>query len=372
MAGFLLVLFMHDLVIVGAGPVGTGLAALCAGKMEILVLEEDERSGKKACSGLVSERFMEMLPRNVRNDDIIRHEVKAAIIHFMGKEMEFRKKEHAYVLDRERLDVLMADNAEDCGAQIMYGEKVARISSTGRCVSAHTARRVFDAHVVAGCDGARSVVAQHMKTGPSEIVNGLIIYEKKRSEEDFVEMWFDKSIVKDGFFWKIPRGDSMEYGCMGKALSFPILEKFFGVGEGPGISRAAAPIPIGNVQKSHADGLILAGDAAGQTKPWSGGGLAYGMIAAGCAAEAICRAVSVRDFSAGSLSAYEKSWKCILHREIQAGMFIREVLKDMNPRAICSLIDGAERMRKKAHEIDFDFPLSGILGAAPGAVVNEK
>ncbi|MFH0956476.1 MAG: geranylgeranyl reductase family protein [Candidatus Aenigmatarchaeota archaeon] len=355
---------MHDIVVVGAGPVGSMLASLCAKELDVLVLEEDDMAGRKACSGLVSKRFVGMLPRKVRNGDIVRHKVKAAIIHLEGKALELRQRDYAYVLDRDRLDTLMARHAQGCGAQIRYGESVTKISEGKGCMAALSNGKPYEASVICGCDGARSVAARHMNVGPVEILNGLIIHEKRRASEDFVEMWFCSAALPDGFFWKIPRGDCMEYGCMGKAVNFKSLERFFSLHGRGGLSRAAAPIPIGSAERTYADRMILAGDAAGQTKPWSGGGLTYGLIAAGCAAKTLEEASIKRDFSAALLSGYERSWKGILSRDIGAGMLLREMLKDMDPGALSSIVAAAGALSGRAAGIDFDFPFSGVLGKA--------
>jgi digeranylgeranylglycerophospholipid reductase len=356
---------MHEIVVVGGGPVGSMLAALCAKDMDVTVLEEDEKAGGKACSGLVSERFMGMLPPKVRKGGIVSHRVKAAVVHFFGEKMELRKKEWSYVIDRDRFDVLMAGNARDRGAEVVYGKRVAGISGGGnRRVTVRAGRRTFGGSILCGCDGAGSVVARHIGASPAELLNGLMVYEKKAATEDFVEMWFDSRLAKDGFFWKIPRGDVVEYGCMGHALRFSALEKFFRLSGKAGLSRAAAPIPIGGVERSYADGIMIAGDAAAQTKPWSGGGLTYGLIAAECAAKTAKEATTEKDFSADFLSSYENAWKARLSSDMEAGMLLREMLKDMGPGRISSLSAAAEKLKEKADDIDFDFPFSGVLSKA--------
>ena len=169
---------------------------------------------------------------------------------------------------------------------------------------------------------------------------------------------------RGGFLWKIPRGDTTEYGGMGRNLSFPSLERFFGLTGRKGLLRAAAPIPVGGVKTSYSDGVMIAGDAAAQTKPWSGGGLAYGFIAARCAAQTAKDAFGRGDFSSGLLSAYEKAWKGRLLADMEAGMLLMEVLKDVNPAVLSSIAAAAESLRGRSGEIDFDFPFSSALGKA--------
>jgi digeranylgeranylglycerophospholipid reductase len=350
---------MHDLVVIGAGPVGSYLASLCADNMNVLVVEEDKEAGGKACSGLVSPRLMEMLPSSVKRTGLIQHTVKGAVVHFMGREFEFRKSgDAAYVLDRDVLDGRLAGHAKGSGADIMLGERVLGITASRHKVSVKTARHLFEAKVAAGCDGARSVAAKTIGSKPSELLNGLIIYTEKEDYSDTVEMWFDKSLVKDGFFWRMPRGRQTEFGCIGYGLSFPVLERFFGIDKGSVSGRNAAPVPIG-IARTYGTRIVLVGDAACQTKPWSGGGITYGMVAAGYASEVISGAVRRNDFS--RLSVYEDLWKKRLLRDMKAGLLVREFYKDLDLRGLAGIMERAESMKHECDKIDFDFPFSSML-----------
>jgi len=350
---------MRDLIVIGAGPVGSYLASLCAESMDVLVIEEDDEAGGKACSGMVSPRLIGMLPPSVKRPGLIQHTVKKAVIHFMGREFEFKKSgDAAYVLDRDVLDRRLAEHAKSSGADVMFGERVLSVKTSGQKVSVSTARHLFEANVAAGCDGARSVAAKTIGSKPSEILNGLIIYTEKEDSSDFVEMWFDKSLVKDGFFWRMPRGRRTEFGCIGYGLSFPLLERFFGIEAGNISGRSAAPVPIG-IAHTYGSRIVLVGDAACQTKPWSGGGITYGMIAAGYASEVISGAVRRNDFS--MLSVYEDMWKKHLLRDMKAGLLIREFYRDLDLRGLMGIIDRVESMKHEGEKIDFDFPFSSML-----------
>ncbi len=350
---------MHDLAVVGAGPVGSYLASLCAGRMDTIVLEEHGEAGGKACSGLVSPRFIEMIPKKVKGA-VIEHEVKGARITFMGTTLEFRKNATAaYVVNRNLMDRMLAEHASDCGADVRFGEKVMRADQTAEKVRLWTPKHDFESRFAAGCDGAGSAVSRMIGANAPEVLNGLIIHQKKENFSDTVEMWFDKSLVKDGFFWKIPRGSATEYGCIGYRLSFPILEKFFSLEPSDASERSAAPVPIG-IKKTYENRTILVGDAASQTKPWSGGGLAYGFLAAKEASEIIANAVRTDDVS--KLSLYEAAWKRIMVKDINAGLMLREIYRDLDLGAITSFMDRAESLKKESNRIDFDFPFSSALG----------
>jgi electron-transferring-flavoprotein dehydrogenase len=63
--------------------------------------------------------------------------------------------------------------------------------------------------------------------------------------------------------------------------------------------------------------VFLLGDAAAQTKPFTGGGILYGMTAADCAAR------TVDPHRPETLASYERAWRDELSREIRLGHWVR-------------------------------------------------
>jgi len=351
---------MHDLVIIGAGPAGCRLASLCAPFADVLVLEEHRAPGGKACSGLVSPRFMGLLPAGVAEcPGLIEHELRAARVHLGEKTLAIAKRgTAAYAVDRGVLDRELAAHAAGAGCAIRYGERVVGISVGKGSARVATGKGTYDCRLAAGCDGAGSVAARGIGPASREILNGLAMTEGREDRSDCVDVWPDQAA--GGFLWKIPRGERTEYGGMGKGLGFAAVERFFGLGKRR-LSRSAAPIPIGTA-RTFSERLLLVGDAACQTKPWSGGGLTYGLLAAQYAAGVIKACLGKDDFSAAALSEYERLWKGVLFKDIQAGMLAREMLKDhggLLPGLVKALCRGGGTWDK----IDFDFPFTGLLGA---------
>jgi geranylgeranyl reductase family protein len=354
---------MHDLIVVGAGPVGSFLASLCCRGSNTLVLEEHARAGEKACSGLVSGRLKGLLPKKVFNSPgVVQHRVRAARIHVGNEVTELKNDEDVYVIDRGVLDRRLAEHAVSSGCGIEYGSRVSGVSVKDDRVVILAGKERYDAGMVAGCDGARSAVAGVIGSAPPVLLNGIIARVDAKDGSDCVEMWFDKGIVSDGFLWKIPRGSQTEYGAMGTGVKFPLIVSFFGL-EKRGFTKEAAPIPMG-LTKTFSDRLLLVGDAACQTKPWSGGGVTYGLLSAKVASNVIKKALDDDDFSEGALSKYEILWKKILGKDIRGGLAIRDLYQDLDMPEITRLLkalgpfgDGAD-----AKGIDFDFPVSRFRG----------
>jgi flavin-dependent dehydrogenase len=210
------------------------------------------------------------------------------------------------------------------------------------------------ARAVIGCDGPGSVVRKHFRVRPRELLQGIIAIRNEKDSSDHVEIWLDRNIC-DGFLWRIPRGDSVEYGMLGGFVKFSQLEDFFKL-TGP-LEKRAGLIPIGPC-KSYFDRAILVGDSAGQTKPWSGGGVIYGMTCAGHAVKTLKKALDANDFSEEALSSYEDAWKAELDKPICLGLMARELFKEMGQNQFLELFKKLASM--DLNKLDMDFPVLGF------------
>ena len=145
-----------------------------------------------------------------------------------------------------------------------------------------------------------------------------------------MELFFDKDKLPDGFLWRIPRGSRTEYGMLGRSVSYRNLEEFFGISS---YERRAGTISLGPV-RSFSERVLLVGDAACQVKPWSGGGVIYGLRCADIAVRTIREALKRDDFSEHFLRRYEKEWRKALGKQIRLGMLYRRWYKRSSPRMI--------------------------------------
>ena len=73
----------------------------------------------------------------------------------------------------------------------------------------------------------------------------------------------------------------------------------------------------------------MIGDAAGLTKPLTGGGIFYSLLSGALAAETLVDALAADDLSAGRLSRYETRWRQRLMPEIRAGRWFRHLLVNL-------------------------------------------
>jgi geranylgeranyl reductase family protein len=317
---------MHDFAVVGAGPAGSRFARRATERgFDVVVFEQGEVGEPLACSGHVSLDLWEYAPDGVR-DDLHQNDICGARFHAGGPGSDaypFHKDEVvSNAIDRVGLDRALADAAADAGADVHDNHTVTGVEEHGDrvrlTVRGPDGSERVDARMVAGADGPRSRVRSALGLPePDELLHGVLGFGETPDHQDHV----DVHLTVQGFFaWRIPRGDAgVEYGlAAAPGESVPARFDDLVAGYGADIHRrCSGAIPIGPPDSVTARRGFLLGDAAGQTKPFTGGGILYGMTAADCAA----RTVDPDD--PDSLADYETAWREELGAEIRLGHWIR-------------------------------------------------
>ncbi len=311
---------MRDLIIVGAGPVGSHLAKRFAEKgKDVLVIERSNEIGKPlACSGHVSPDIWEFVPEDAR-ERLEQNQIKGARFHLGEDDYSFHKdRTVSYVIDRVELDKVKAGEAKDTGAEYRLGEKVLDVTEKKRHVEVDTDSNSYRARMVAGCDGASSTVRARVGLPePDHFYQGILCFSDEDDGSDFVDVFLD---VPDFFGWRIPRGDSVEYGAAVPKGEEPVkwLDHVLENYDVEKKDVCAGAIPIGPAKKAISDRVFLVGDAAGQTKPFTGGGILYGMRAADIASD------TVDLDNPDTLGDYETMWRRELSTDIRLGRGIEK------------------------------------------------
>ena len=317
---------MYDFVVVGVGPAGARLARRAAeAGYDVLALEKGTVGTPLACSGHVSTDVWNYVPEDA-TDDLLQNQVYGANFRLGGPESDaypfYKSTEVSNVIDRVELDRTLAAAAADAGADVREGHTVVGVDERADGVTV-TARVdgetvTFESRLVAGCDGPVSKVRREVGLPePAETLHGILAFDETPDHGDFVDVHLT---VPRFFAWRIPRGDAgVEYG-LAAPPGTDVTERFERLTDAYGAEtthRCSGAIPIGPPETVTSDRVFLVGDAAAQTKPFTGGGILYGMTAADHAVDA----VDPRDPS--TLAAYERAWRDDLRREIRLGHVIR-------------------------------------------------
>ena len=177
----------------------------------------------------------------------------------------------------------------------------------------------YEARMVAGCDGPNSRVRSELGLpAPDERLHGVLGFADDPDHDDFVDVHLT---VPRFFAWRIPRGDAgVEYG-LATPPGGDVRDRFEAFTDAYGVEtdeRCSGLIPIGPPNRVTGHRSFLLGDAAAQTKPFTGGGIRYGMIAADHAAR------EIDPERPATLQDYETAWRDDLSTEIRLGHWIRK------------------------------------------------
>ena len=102
------------------------------------------------------------------------------------------------------------------------------------------------------------------------------------------------------------------------------------------------------------------GDAAGQVKPTTGGGIYFALLCGDMAANTIYRALDKGDTSHTYLKQYERSWKERLAKELRIGYYARRLYELFRDRQIDQVhrVIGANGIHQElieSTEVSFDW-----------------
>ena len=127
-------------------------------------------------------------------------------------------------------------------------------------------------------------------------------------------------------------------------------------------------IPLRPLARTYGTRVIVVEDAAGQTKPTTGGGIYYSLLSADIAVESLHKAFLLNDLSSSQLSDYEKRWKALLAKELRIGYYARRLYEMLGDQQIEYLlktvaVNGIHEELINTPELSFDWHGELILKA---------
>jgi digeranylgeranylglycerophospholipid reductase len=368
----------YDVIIVGAGPAGSYIAhKLASLGHNIAVFEEKSAPGLNVCcTGIISTECFQSLGLDT---DVILNDVNSAkFFSPSGKCLRFQtEKVQAYVVNRLLLDKALASKAQSQGAQYFFSSQVIDIIPGKDNIQAETlcfgAREIFSARAVVLANGFRPKLPR--KLGLGKIKSFLIGAQAEievRNVDEF-EVYLGQEIAPGAFAWLVPTSANKAHvGLLATSHAKLYLRKFLDnlFSRGRITSREVEigqkAIPIGTLARSYGDRVLVIGDAAGQVKPTTGGGIYFGHIGAKIAAGVLDQALNSDNLTAGQLSHYQKQWKAKMGKELSRGYRARWAYTKLSDRQIEGIFnilnsDGMAEALLNSGSFSFDWHSKLIL-----------
>jgi len=351
----------YDVVIAGGSISGLMSAReIAKNGHSVLVLEEGFEVGTPDhCGGLVSKSALHDLgiqPTQKTFDSMIN---SALIFSPNGKQVEIdSKKQEVVAVNRRELDKQVALQAQKAGAEIRV--KTSFKEKTKRGV--RTSIGEIGCKILIDCRGVSALINNDR--------DGVLLSAQYEIYADWitngrVEVYFDQ-IKYPGFFaWIIPTGPGIgKVGVAGREINVSdAMEQFLRTkGKYSTIRKIFAPIWIkGPIKNFISEDAVIVGDAAGQSKPTTAGGIYSCGMGGILAGNAITKYLETNKYS--QLQQYQKIRHDNICKEFEKQRLARKILEKVDYKSVDMIFDTItpDITSEISNKDDFDFHATSIV-----------
>lgn len=308
----------YDVIVVGAGPAGSSAAAVTAvsGARTLLIDRKRTPGTPKECAeglgkGAIANLGLRMRPEWISNEY---DSVKVGILG-TGSVAFRTSRTKGCVLNRKVFDRDLSVQAEANGAVHLYGTAVRAVSFGRDGVMVTTSCGQYRAKMVIAADGPQSRIAYAAGLGKLKCSHAFQYeIDGAYDEQATLQILICPEFGFDVHCWVFPKKDSVNVGVSSgrpDGLKGKLDELVCKLNLGGRKKRElnAGLLPGKNkLERIYADRLLVAGDAAGHTNPFSGGGIAMAIHDGRLAGRIASAAVKRGRFDSGFLSRYQSEW----------------------------------------------------------------
>ena len=340
---------MIDVLIVGAGPAGNNAALELAGRgFSVSVIDRRQVIGDKLCTGIVGAECLRQFPAD---PSIIYRSGRSATVYSpSGETLRVERAEaQAYIVNRVAYVASFAEKAKKAGAEYLLGHEVRSLTVEAGSVTALIANGTgphpvtAKAAIIAGGFGSRLTRMAGLGQVGDYLIGAQVEVEAAGLSE--VEVYLGRTVAPGSFAWLVPTKEGRALlGLIARRKTGQLLETLIArLTQDGKIGTVTSPakrwgIPIRPLKQAYRDRLLVIGDAAGQVKPATGGGIYYGLQTSALAAETLATALSGGNLSANALAPYERAWRALLGEELDTAYGARRIFEMLGDRQIDYLV----------------------------------
>jgi digeranylgeranylglycerophospholipid reductase len=336
---------LDDVIVVGAGPAGNNAARGLADQgYAVTVIDWRENIGDKPCTGIVGRECVQRFPinpahvyREARSANLVSPEDQCTPLE--------TKNPQACIIDRVSYVASIAQSAQSAGAGYRLGERVLRVLPDDRGVSVVTDQGSYRARSVVLAAGFGSALTRQLGLGAVSDYVPAIQATVATTDISEVEIYLGQEMAPGFFSWLVPTAPGLALaGLLTRRKAPAHLVKFLQYLKDRGriIEVVKEPaswgVPLRPLRRTYRDRVLVVGDAAGQVKPTTGGGIYYSLLASQIAVDVLDEALGADDLSSASLSRYQSRWRDLLSHELETGYSARRVYEFLTDQQISSLI----------------------------------
>lgn len=373
----------YDVAVVGAGPAGS-VAAKTAAELglDVLLIEKRQEIGApvRCAEGAGRKLLMEFITSDPK---WIAASMKGARIYAPnGTVLRIGGEEEiGVILERKIFDRELAKLAARAGAQVQVKTRATGVIINDGFVCGITACHLDEAFkieskIVIAADGVESQVARWagidttVKLKDIETCAQFLIADIDINEE-YADFYIGNNVAPGGYIWVFPKGEreaNVGVGILGsrsgdlRAIDYLrsfVAKKFPG---GKIIEMVVGGVPVsGVIDCAMANGIMVAGDAARQADPITGGGITNAMCAGRVAGEVAAKAVQEENYSAEVLREYEDRWRASIGKDLARNYRVKEILSNFTDEDLNSLANSLKGIDFRSKDFDIKILLKELV-----------